>query len=60
MGGKSAAIFKKYGGLEIVDCWDDYVPVGKQTDFYRSVAAKHGEKIAVPWQIWPDKESFYA
>lgn len=57
---KSAAIFRKYGCLEIVDCWDDYVPVGKQTDFYRAVAAKDDEKIVVSWQIWSDKESFYA
>jgi len=57
---KSAEIFKRYGCLEIVDCWDDYVPVGEQTDFYRAVAAKDGEKIVVSWQIWSDKESFYA
>jgi uncharacterized protein YbaA (DUF1428 family) len=56
----SAAIFKRYGCIEIVDGWDDYVPTGKLTDFYRAVAAKDGEKIVVSWQIWPDKESFYS
>ncbi len=55
-----AAIFKKYGCMEIIDCWEDFVPAGKQTDFHRAVAAKDGEKIVCSWQIWPDRESFYS
>jgi uncharacterized protein YbaA (DUF1428 family) len=55
-----AKIFKRYGCLEIVECWEDFVPDGKQTDFRRAVAAKPGEKIVFTWQIWPDKESFEA
>lgn len=55
-----AAIFKKYGCLEIVEGWEDLVPTGKQTDFHRAVDAKDGEKVVCSWQIWPDKESFYA
>jgi len=54
-----AQIFKEYGCLEIVECWEDNVPDGKQTDFRRAVAAKEGEKIVFTWQIWPDKASFY-
>ena len=42
---KSAAIFKEYGCIEIVEAWEDNVPDGKQTDFRRAVAAKPGEKI---------------
>ncbi len=57
---KSAEIFKRYGCIEIVESWEDNVPVGKQTDFRRAVAAKAGEKIVFSWLIWPDKESFYA
>ena len=57
---RGAAIFKKYGCLEIVEAWEDYVPDGKQTDFRRAVAAKPGEKIVFTWQIWPDKESLEA
>ncbi len=56
----SAAIFKDYGCLEIVESWEDFVPDGKQTDFRRAVAAGPGEKIVFTWQIWPDKESFFA
>jgi uncharacterized protein YbaA (DUF1428 family) len=55
-----AQIFKDYGCLEIVECWEDNVPDGKQTDFRRAVAAKPGEKIVFTWQVWPDKASFYA
>jgi uncharacterized protein YbaA (DUF1428 family) len=56
----SAAIFKRYGCLEIVESWEDFVPDGKETDFRRAVAAKEGEKIVFAWQIWPDKESLEA
>ncbi len=56
----SAGIFKQYGCLEIVDGWDDLVPRGKTTDMYRAVAAEEGEKIVFSWQIWPDKDFFYA
>lgn len=56
----SAAFFKEYGCLEIVECWEDLVPEGKQTDFRKAVAARPGEKIVFTWQVWPDKASFYA
>ncbi|WP_404712990.1 DUF1428 domain-containing protein [Sphingomonas sp. MMS24-J13] len=55
----SAAFFKEYGCIEVVNSWGDNIPEGKQTDFRRAVAAKDGEKIVLSWQIWPDKESFY-
>jgi uncharacterized protein YbaA (DUF1428 family) len=55
-----AQFFREYGCLEIVECWEDFVPDGKQTDFRKAVAAKEGEKIVFSWQIWPDRESFYA
>lgn len=55
-----ARIFKRYGCLEIVECWEDFVPDGRQTDFRRAVAAKPGEKIVFTWQVWPDKTSFQA
>ena len=55
-----ATFFKEYGCLEIVECWEDYVPTGKQTDFRRAVAATEGEKIVFSWQVWPDKAFFEA
>src|SRR3954463_12262505 len=54
---RSAEVFKRYGCLEIVESWEDFVPDGKRTDFRRAVDAKQGEKIVFAWQIWPDKES---
>jgi uncharacterized protein YbaA (DUF1428 family) len=53
-----ANFFREYGCLEIVECWEDYVPDGAQTDFRRAVAAEPGEKIVFTWQIWPDKAQF--
>ncbi len=56
----SANFFREYGCLEIVECWEDYIPEGKQTDFRRAVAAEADEKIVFTWQIWPDKAYFQA
>jgi len=55
-----AKFFREYGCLEIVECWEDFVPDGKQTDFRRAVAAEASEKIVFTWQIWPDKAQFQA
>jgi uncharacterized protein YbaA (DUF1428 family) len=56
----SARFFKEYGCLEIVECWEDFVPDGKHTDFRKAVAAQPGEKIVFIWQVWPDKAFFQA
>jgi uncharacterized protein YbaA (DUF1428 family) len=53
----AAEIFKEYGCIEIVECWEDNVPDGRHTDFRRAVDAKAGEKIVFSWQVWPDKAS---
>jgi uncharacterized protein YbaA (DUF1428 family) len=47
---RGAAIFKKYGCIEIVESFEDYIPSGKYTDFRRAVDAKDGEKIVFTWQ----------
>ena len=52
----SAAFFKDYGCLEIVESWEDKVPRGRLTDFHRAVAANDDEKIVFSWQIWPSRE----
>jgi uncharacterized protein YbaA (DUF1428 family) len=57
---RGADIFRRYGCLEIVESWEDFVPDGSQTDFRRAVAAKEGEKIIFTWQIWPSKEALEA
>lgn len=57
---RSAAFFKEYGCLEIVEACEDFIPDGKETDFRKAVAAKAGEKIVLIWQIWKDKATFEA
>jgi uncharacterized protein YbaA (DUF1428 family) len=56
----SAALFREYGCLEVVESWEDDVPDGKLTDFRRAVAAKPGERIVFSWQVWPDKATMLA
>ena len=56
----SARFFRDYGCIEIVECWEDLIPDGAQTDFRKAVAAREGEKIVFTWQVWTDKESFQA
>jgi uncharacterized protein YbaA (DUF1428 family) len=56
----SAELLKEFGCIEVVDSIGDVIPVGKQTDFRRAVAAREGEKIALVWQVWPDKAALEA
>ena len=48
-------IARDHGALSQVECWEEDVPDGKQTDFRKAVAALPGEKIVFAWQVWPDK-----
>ncbi len=52
---KVDAFFLAEGALRVVECWQDDVPPGKQTDFFRAVAAAEGEAVAFSWIEWPDK-----
>jgi uncharacterized protein YbaA (DUF1428 family) len=52
---KAVAMFKQWGATRVVENWGDDVPPGKQTDFYRAVAAKEGEVIVFSWVEYPDK-----
>ena len=49
-------MFCGYGATSVVEAWGDDVPEGKQTDFYRSVAAEPGEKAVFSWMTWPSRE----
>jgi len=46
-----------HGALEVMEAWEANVPVGKNTDMRKAVAAPDGEKIVAGWVIWPDKET---
>ena len=42
-------IFLEHGATRVLECWGDDVPHGKQTDFYRAVAAKDDEATLFSW-----------
>lgn len=44
------------GALKIIEAWQDDVPEGKQTDFFKAVECKEGEAVVFAWTIWPSKE----
>ena len=48
--------FRGQGALRLVEAWQDDVPEGKQTDFFRSVKAKPGEKVVFSFVEWPSRE----
>lgn len=47
---------KDFGATRCVDCWQDNVPHGQHTDFFRAVAAKDGEEIVFSWMEFPSKQ----
>lgn len=48
-------MFMEMGATRIVECWQDDVPDGKQTDFRMAVKATADESIVFSWIEWPDK-----
>lgn len=50
-------MFMELGACRILECWEDDVPDGKQTDFRRAVQATADEAVVFSWIEWPDKET---
>lgn len=48
-------IARDYGALAQVECWEEDVKDGQQTDFRRAVALEPGEKVVFSWVLWPDR-----
>jgi len=56
MADESWEMFRGYGALRLVEAWQDDVPEGKRTDFFRSVKAEPGEKVVFAFIEWPSRE----
>ncbi|EJL35274.1 DUF1428 domain-containing protein [Novosphingobium sp. AP12] len=50
-------VFMDHGATRILECWQDDVSKGKQTDFFRAVECKEDEAVVLSWIEWPDKET---
>ena len=48
--------FQKLGAARVVAAWQDDVPEGKQTDFFRAVNAQPGEKVVFAFMEWPSRD----
>lgn len=51
----TAAVFKEYGALALVDCWGTEVPDGELTSFPKAVLKAEDEAIVFSWVTWPSK-----
>jgi len=50
-------IMKDYGARRVVEAWQDDVPHGQQTDFFRSVKAEDGEIVVFSFIEWESRET---
>ncbi|HEX3862826.1 MAG TPA: DUF1428 domain-containing protein [Stellaceae bacterium] len=50
-------LFKDHGATRMVENWGDDVPIGKVTDFHRSVQKRDGEAVLFSWVEWPSKNA---
>lgn len=49
------SIFIEFGATRVLECWQDDIAHGKQTDFFRAVDAREDESVVFSWIEWPDK-----
>ena len=50
-------LMREHGATRMVDTWGEDVAHGKQTDFFRAVAAQDGETPVFSWIEWPDRST---
>ena len=49
-------MFQEFGALRTFEAWQDDVPEGNQTDFFRAVKAEKGENVVFSIIEWPSRE----
>lgn len=52
----TAALFREYGALQVMEGWGDDVPEGKLTSFPMAVKCAEGETVVFSWVLWPSKD----
>jgi uncharacterized protein YbaA (DUF1428 family) len=52
---QTAALFKQWGAIRVIESWGDDVPAGETTDFHRSVAKNDDETVVFSFIEYPDK-----
>jgi uncharacterized protein YbaA (DUF1428 family) len=52
---KMAKVFRQHGATRVIEAFNDDVPKGEVTDFYRAVKAEAGEGVVFSFIEWPDK-----
>ena len=52
---KAWPLFKEYGAIGMVECWEADVPEGTHTSFPMAVKREEGEAIVFSWITWPDR-----
>lgn len=53
---QAADVFKEYGALQVLECWEDDVPEGEVTSFPMAVKRQAGETVVFGWITWPSRE----
>jgi uncharacterized protein YbaA (DUF1428 family) len=53
---RSAALFKEYGALRVVECWGEDVPDGKLTSFPMAVKKEADEVVLFSWVEWASRD----
>jgi uncharacterized protein YbaA (DUF1428 family) len=53
----TAAMFKEYGAVRVVECWGDDVPEGKLTSFSMAVKREPTETVVFSWISWPSRQA---
>lgn len=52
-----AALFKKHGAINYVECWGEDVRPGEKTSFPQAVQLRDDESVVFSWITWPSRAS---